>query len=696
MIIQKSSSRSPTARGDDARREKEEKNRKLKTLNPQRKIQTKETRYLTDNDWNCSKRHAITNKENFTIISLPMFTRQLHKAKNQGLWRTALPRSLASAASSRSDDIVLRLVSINDVYHLFNLPKLATFLSTLGRDASSSAGAFDGSILPSAVCICGDFISPSTLSSMDGGRGHVATLRQAGITHASLGNHEADVKLEVLRRRISQLGRSALLLNGNVVGWLDDMGGSFNAASSFGQRSTAEMDVLTSDDGRVRVGLTGLLSDEPSMFRTPRKFRGLPIESVTKRYDQIRSRLINSTDATVLVPMTHQSLQRDIELAQHMLEQGLCGVILGGHEHNKIYERVEDDATGNYVEIVKTGQDAERAAVVDLRFDAKTKSLKRVEVNFEELLNGVYEDDAGVLGIANDHLQKLKDMENSVVVDVRSQLPSVFTVEGGTVTPPLSSERARFQQTTVGALFCQAIKTELETDVCIINGAPIKGANSYPKGTMSHVQIMEEVPFPLKMVVVEMTRGRLKEAIEYSRIKIEEGKDGKAQIPATSNNGLPVKVERRGYLQTDFDFIASEGKGDDEEALLVALPRNLMAGFCKIRPLMELGQELKDKGMYPENDDFIKASDLIVRFCCKERWAASVLDLELSFEQLDLNGDGILDREEIRQMLRKMLDEEPGDRLLNDMISAIDQDNDGQISSEEFDEILKRVNKRRQ
>jgi len=71
----------------------------------------------------------------------------------------------------------IRIVAINDVYELRNLPRLQTFLSRL-------------STTPSAVVLAGDFLSPSTLSSIDGGRGMVATLRAAGVTHASLGNHE--------------------------------------------------------------------------------------------------------------------------------------------------------------------------------------------------------------------------------------------------------------------------------------------------------------------------------------------------------------------------------------------------------------------------------------------------------------------------------------------------------------------------
>ena len=616
----------------------------------------------------------------------------------------ALRRSLAAAAAAApaADDIVLRLVSINDVYNLSHLPKLATFLSTLGGDQNSSthdsrnpkanntsttSASLDRSIRPSAACICGDFISPSTLSSMDGGRGHVATLRAAGLTHASLGNHEADVTLPVLRRRISELGRSALLLNGNVVGCLEDTtrGGktTFNAASSFGQRATAEWDAVSSDDGRIRVGLTGLLSDEKNMFRIPRKFRGLPIEDVTRRYDQIRSQMQVSTDATVLVPLTHQSMARDVELARHMLARGLRGVILGGHEHERIHERISaDDGSGNTVDIVKTGQDAERCSVVDLVFDGASRELRTVQVHFEELAGSAYEDDGYVLRIANKHLKRLNDMENSVVVDVGSQLPSFFAAEGNgaerIVTPLLSSERARYRQTTVGALFCQAIKMELETDVCVINGAPIKASQSYPDGTMSHGQLKEELPFPLKMVVVEMMRGRLREAIEYSRTQIEEGKG------ADVANGQ--QPERRGYLQADFDWQAHGDKGREDEKLLVALPRNLMSGFCKIRPLMELGDELKEEGKYPEKDDYMKAIDLVIRFCCKGRWAA-LMELDMKFDDLDLNNDGLLDKQEMKIIMTMLLGKEPDDILLDELIAVADTSGDGHVSREELEQV---------
>jgi predicted MPP superfamily phosphohydrolase len=72
----------------------------------------------------------------------------------------------------------LRIVALNDVYELTNLPKLQTFLTR---------------VRPDAIILAGDFLSPSTLSSVDGGKGMISTLRSIGLTHCCLGNHEADL-----------------------------------------------------------------------------------------------------------------------------------------------------------------------------------------------------------------------------------------------------------------------------------------------------------------------------------------------------------------------------------------------------------------------------------------------------------------------------------------------------------------------
>lgn len=571
-------------------------------------------------------------------------------------------------SSSVADEIVLRLVSVNDVYNLLNLPKLATFVRTLGGERKDGVEtSFDDAIPASAVTLNGDFLYPSSLSSIDKGRGHVAAIKASGVTHVCLGNHEADLPLKDVKLRLGELTQRnrVTVVNSNVA--------------SLG-RYSKEMDVVSSVCGRIKVGLVGFLSDESGMFRDG-TFKGLQIDAIQCTYERMLQKA-DSMGVDSLVSLTHQSLGGDRKLAGFMLacQPDFQGVILGGHEHVQMHEKVSTShSRRGCVQIVKSGVDAQQAAVIDLRFSSGSHILTSIEVRFQELSG--YEPCRVTKSIVDKHLQVLDDMQDFVLFDKVAIKKYFKPVDDKTAE--LSSKLMRYEQTTVGALFATAVKEELLVDVCIINGAPLKGDRLYGSGKITYSELKNELPFPLKMIVVQMTRGQLRDAIQYSRTgPIEEGKSS-----AVLDDG---RVERRGYLQLDFncwrDYEA--GIGDDDEIVSVALPRNLLKGFCKNKPLMELSDNLQKSGKMPDEDDYIKAVDLIVRFACKDRW--ETIASRFAFEDLDLNGDGLIDRTEVRSAMSSVLGEDPSDTLVENMVDAIDYDRTKTINREEFSTILSR------
>lgn len=104
---------------------------------------------------------------------------------------------------------------------------------------------------------------------------------------------------------------------------------------------------------------------------------------------------------------------------------------------------------------------------------------------------------------------------------------------------------------------------------------------------------------------------------------------------------------------------------------------------------MDLGRELEARGAFPNEDDYVKAIDLIVRYCFKDRWAA--VASKFSFAELDENKDGSLDREEIRAAMKVAFGEEPSDGLVDGMMDAIDEDANGLIDKDEFNRMLSMV-----
>ena len=122
----------------------------------------------------------------------------------------------------------------------------------------------------------------------------------------------------------------------------------------------------------------------------------------------------------------------------------------------------------------------------------------------------------------------LESFENEIIVD-DSIIKNYYSDED-CKDFRLSSKRTRFEQSSLGALFCDAIKYELSSgddehenvDLCLLNGAVIKGNKTYADNNISYAELKKELPFPTKIVIVSMPLKVVKDAVLWSRTNVEE------------------------------------------------------------------------------------------------------------------------------------------------------------------------------
>ena len=92
-----------------------------------------------------------------------------------------------------------------------------------------------------------------------------------------------------------------------------------------------------------------------------------------------------------------------------------------------------------------------------------------------------------------------------------------------------------------------------------------------------------------------------------------------------------------------------------------------MRGFCKIKPLVELGGELSD-GL--DGDSYVPALNLVIAYFAKDLWRR----IGRSFDQMDLDGDGVLSREELANAFARKHGRYPSKPLMNNLLAAFGLD----------------------
>ena len=522
----------------------------------------------------------------------------------------------------------LRIVAINDVYSLENLPRLRTLVQR-----SMTVDPADLFL----ATLAGDFVSPSMLSSLDAGRGMVDCLNAIPITHVIFGNHEDDIPTFELARRTREFRGT----------WLDTNVPGFEPPLPASQ----VVEVGGAGGRRVRVGLLGVVMADETVYRRP-PFGGHPVEEANVAALREAARLRREDGCACVIPLTHQPIADDRALAAAERDPPFP-VILGGHEHVVFLEQVAGTS------IVKASSDAVRAVVVNLAWPAEAPlgapDLPQVTVRLEAV--AAYPEDAALRARVDAHMDAVRALEAATLL----KIPAGHE---------LSSMGARARQTSVGRLFCSRLRDALGAEACVLNGGGIRAGRAY-RGHFTYGDLEAELPFDNEMVVASLPGAVLREAVAASR----------AHAPAESGGFLQVddrmRVEEPGHALTAVAGAPLVG----DRIYRVAVMRELFHGMDHIEPLVRFAQDFPAKVPPAGSGREIKV--VLVEALCLSLWRALG-----PFDAIDTNHDGTIALGELAAAVARFTAEPASDLTVDLLLRAVDADHDHLISRHDADLAL--------
>lgn len=538
-----------------------------------------------------------------------------------------------------------RILHVNDVYELDNLPILKSAVDALSR------GLPPQNVLST---LAGDFLAPSLLSSLDHGHAMIDVLNRIPVKAVCFGNHESDVPYASLKHRIAQY--KGHWLNSNMRNF---------------EPHTPDNAVLELQGGR-RVGLIGLNvggGRHASLYRSGAfGNHAQEIVPVLEAVDGAVSRCHAAhPDLDAIVPLTHQDMPDDVKLAK----RGMFPVILGGHDHGVFHEVHEGCA------IVKGGEDAFNVVCIDLRWPegAPRGAKPEVEVKFVPLARPKkakgelvldYAPDPSMAAIVHKWQEPVRELQSATL----AKFPA------GT----LSSVGVRAAPSTMGAQLADALRDSSDADGALLNSGGVRGNKVYEDGTVTYADLSAECPFPSSNVVIKLTGRALRDAVAESRRPWTEGggRGGNASADA-------FQVDLGMVMDASGSLCKVGGLALQPDALYDILVDSYM---INVNPVLKVyAEEFPDR--IPDKDAGRPVLPLLVEFFCDQAWKqigemedGGCIDeakVDALFDAFDSDNTGFLCEENVFQGVAARLPHMASRVVARQMLAVLDENSDGRI-----------------
>jgi 2',3'-cyclic-nucleotide 2'-phosphodiesterase (5'-nucleotidase family) len=386
------------------------------------------------------------------------------------------------ATPALADNVKITIVGVGDIY-AFEGGKVRGGFARLNTVAKAEKAANPNTL----YVFDGDMISPSLLSGIDQGSNTIELTNVVPFDLAVPGNHEFDFGPSVFLDRVKQSKYpwSAINVEGPDGKPVPGVG----------------HDTVMKDVAGVKVALVPIELDDTVELATTKDWKFDP--SVASALDAAQK--ARDAGADIVIAVTHTDHSQDYALQDsHRFD-----LIVSGHDHDL---RMGYDGLTAYVE---TSTEANYLPIVDLNVEVTPASgdTKR---------SVTWSPEFRIIDTAT----VTPDPDTQKIVEqLKTKLSAELDVQIGSTVNELDSRKAmvRGQETAMGDLIADAIRTQSGADVAVTNGGGIRGDKTYPAGTtLTRKDVFTELPFGNKTTVTEIKGADLLAGLENGFSQIEQ------------------------------------------------------------------------------------------------------------------------------------------------------------------------------
>jgi len=385
----------------------------------------------------------------------------------------------------------------------------------------------------------GDTLSPSLMSGFDRGAHIIALTNLIPPDVFVPGNHEFDFGKATFLQRMGEAKFPLYAAN------LRDAEG--RPLPNFKDRS------IVTFDG-VRIGIMGATYDDTARASSPEDLKFLPTVDTVKEHAEALRR----EGADFVVAVVHADRKQDYEI----VATRSVDLLLTGHDHDLFINFDGRNA------IVESSYDAHYVVAIDIAISVREQGGRRTIVWWPQFR-------------VIDTATVTPDPEVAAeVAKFEQEFTREMDVALGTTAVELDSRSAtvRTREAAIGNLIADAMRASMRADAAITNGGGIRAGKVYaPGSSITRRDVLAELPFNNRVVLVEIRGGDLKRSIENGlaqlpaaggrmpqvsgmTIEADLSKPAGSRIVSINVGGAPLS-ETRTYRVAVNDFMASGGDG---------------------------------------------------------------------------------------------------------------------------------------